>query len=198
MTTLDQGSAMGTGVRLRTSTATIHAMPTPINPPVPGQHRRFHQVLVEDVAAARAQRFADADFVRALRDHRQHDVHDHDAAHHHEDARRCRPPCRRWRRSAAPTGSRMVSEAKMREVVVLPRAAGGGRSAAARAPRPAPRSGARWSMALATMRMPVAAAVGLEVALDRDHHEVVLRLAEDAAQRLGARPPLRRDCLRSR
>ena len=31
----------------------------------------------------------------------------------------------------------------------------------------------------------VAAAVGLEVALDRDHDEVVLRVAEDAAQRLG-------------
>ena len=35
------------------------------------------------------------------------------------------------------------------------------------------------------MRMPVAVAVGLEVALDRDHHEIVLRVPEDAAQRFG-------------
>ncbi len=40
-------------------------------------------------------------------------------------------------------------------------------------------------MALATSSDAVVRAVRLEVALDRDHHEVVLRLAEDAAQRLG-------------
>src|ERR1035441_8185981 len=40
--------------------------------------------LPENVAAARSQRFADADLVRALRHAGQHDVHDDDSAHHHE------------------------------------------------------------------------------------------------------------------
>ena len=49
-----------------------------------GQQGGLHQELIEDVAAAGAQRFADADLVGSLGDHRQHDVHDHDAADHHE------------------------------------------------------------------------------------------------------------------
>ena len=40
---------------LRTSTATTQAISTPINPPLAGEHRRFHQELVQDVAPARAQ-----------------------------------------------------------------------------------------------------------------------------------------------
>ena len=77
---------MGTGVKLRTRTRHHPGQRHANQAANPGQHRGFHQELIEDILAARAHRFADADFVRALRHHRQHDVHNHHAAHHHEDA----------------------------------------------------------------------------------------------------------------
>ena len=49
-----------------------------------GHHAGFDEELHQDVATARAQRFADANLMRAFRDARQHDVHDDDASHHHE------------------------------------------------------------------------------------------------------------------
>src|ERR1017187_1053248 len=50
-----------------------------------GHHAGFKDELPENVAAARSQRFADADLVRALGHAGQHDVHDDHSAHHHED-----------------------------------------------------------------------------------------------------------------
>ncbi len=55
-------------------------------------------------------------------------------------------------------------------------------------------------MALASRRIPAARAVGFEVALNRDHDEVILRVAEHASQRLGDSHhfvgiSLHRDCL---
>src|SRR5947208_16808238 len=49
------------------------------------QGHRFEQELISNVAAARAQRLANADFCRALSNAHQHDVHDPDAAHHQAD-----------------------------------------------------------------------------------------------------------------
>src|ERR1019366_5078795 len=46
-----------------------------------GQRHGFHQKLADDVAAARPQRFADADLARALGHAHQHDVHYADAPH---------------------------------------------------------------------------------------------------------------------
>ncbi len=51
------------------------------------QHHGLNQNLQHDVAMARAQRLAHADFARALGDAHQHDVHDDDAAHHQRNAR---------------------------------------------------------------------------------------------------------------
>src|ERR1039457_6593165 len=49
-----------------------------------GHHAGFKDELPEDVAAARSQRLADADLVRALGHAGQHDVHDDHSTHHHE------------------------------------------------------------------------------------------------------------------
>ena len=46
-----------------------------------GERHGLDQKLPDDVAAARAERFADADFARALGDADQHDIHHADAAH---------------------------------------------------------------------------------------------------------------------
>ena len=147
------------------------------------QRRRFHQVLVQNVAPARAQRFADADFVRSLRHHRQHDVHDDDPAHHHEhrnDAHRHGADGGRQPLPQADDGLRSEDA----EIVVLL--------------RPQVPVGAHqhagfilgFHQVLLVERLghhgnAAAAAVGLEVAFDRNHDEVVLRVAENAAQRLG-------------
>src|ERR1035438_3859392 len=50
------------------------------------QHNRLNQDLRHDIAMPRAHGFADADFARPLGDAHQHDVHDHDAAHHQRNA----------------------------------------------------------------------------------------------------------------
>ena len=60
------GTAIGTGVRVRTTTARLQATSTPSNPADRRQHGGFHQELVQDVAPARAHGFADPDLVRAL------------------------------------------------------------------------------------------------------------------------------------
>ena len=52
-----------------------------------GQHRRFEQELPQDFAAARAERLADADLARPLRDRDRHDRHHADAADHQRDRR---------------------------------------------------------------------------------------------------------------
>src|ERR1700684_3938730 len=44
------------------------------------ENGRFHQKLQNDVTAARAERFAQADFAGALGDAGEHDVHDHYSA----------------------------------------------------------------------------------------------------------------------
>src|SRR5664280_3298367 len=50
-----------------------------------GQHGRLEQELADDVAASGADRLANADLARALRDAHQHDVHDPDAADEQRD-----------------------------------------------------------------------------------------------------------------
>src|SRR5579863_8181526 len=45
-----------------------------------GKQRRLREELKHDVAAARAERFAQADFAGPFGDAREHDVHDHDSA----------------------------------------------------------------------------------------------------------------------
>ena len=50
-----------------------------------GQRQRLDQELGEDVAAARADRLADADLAGPLADRDQHDVHDPDAADDQRD-----------------------------------------------------------------------------------------------------------------
>ena len=49
------------------------------------QGQRLDEELGEDVAAAGADRLADADLARPLADRHQHDVHDPDAAHDERD-----------------------------------------------------------------------------------------------------------------
>ena len=52
----------------------------------PRQHHRLDQELhLGCRSAARPSDFADADLVRPLGDAHQHDVHDHDPAHHQRD-----------------------------------------------------------------------------------------------------------------
>ncbi len=58
---------------------------TPMTPPAPVSTIGFGQKLPDDVAAARANRFAHADFARALRDRHQHDVHHAHAADQQSD-----------------------------------------------------------------------------------------------------------------
>ncbi len=53
---------------------------TPMMPPAPVRTIGFGEELPDDVAAARADGFANADFARALRDRHQHDVHHTNAA----------------------------------------------------------------------------------------------------------------------
>jgi hypothetical protein len=50
------------------------------------QHDGLDEDLQHDIAVARAERLAHADFARTLGDADQHDVHDHDAAHHQRNA----------------------------------------------------------------------------------------------------------------
>ena len=50
-----------------------------------GQRDRLDQELRQDVAAARADRLADADLARPLADRHEHDVHDPDAADDERD-----------------------------------------------------------------------------------------------------------------
>ena len=76
---------MGTGVSVRTSTAAVQASKTPSTPPVPEAWMTRTGVR-EDIAVARPDAFADADFAGALGDYGQHDVHDDDSADHHEHA----------------------------------------------------------------------------------------------------------------
>src|SRR5713101_5899762 len=52
-----------------------------------GQHRRFLKELPADVPLARAQRHAQPDLLRALQHGDEHDVGDHDPAHHQRDPR---------------------------------------------------------------------------------------------------------------
>ena len=49
------------------------------------KRRGLDDELPEDVAALGSHRFSDSDLVSALRDRRQHDVHDDDPADYHED-----------------------------------------------------------------------------------------------------------------
>ncbi len=49
-----------------------------------GKHGGFDKELIQDILAARAERFANADFAGSFRDDGQHDVHDDDAADHQE------------------------------------------------------------------------------------------------------------------
>src|SRR5690606_22104335 len=49
------------------------------------EDERLDQELEQDVAAPRAQRLADPDLTRPLRDRHQHDVHDADPAHDQRD-----------------------------------------------------------------------------------------------------------------
>ena len=78
---------MTTGMpeRYDTSGGTARPRSTPIS-----RRSRHHgcldQELLDDVAALRAQGAADADLAGALRDRRQHDVHDADAADQERDA----------------------------------------------------------------------------------------------------------------
>ncbi len=184
ITTLDQGSAIGTLVKLRTATATIQAMQTPAKPPVPARTLRFHQVLIQNVAAPRAQRFTDADLVCALRHHGQHDVHDHDAAHHHEDADDADGHGGDRRGELVPEIDDGVRR-EQAEVIVL---------AGPQVPVGAEKHTHlvfRLGQLLLLARLgndadSVSATVRFEVALDRDHHEIVQRVAEHAAQRLGS------------
>jgi len=48
---------------------------TPMTPPSAGKHNCFGEELPDDVATARAERFAYADFARPLGHGHQHDVH---------------------------------------------------------------------------------------------------------------------------
>ena len=79
------GICMGTGVKLRTSRAAIHAIATPIKPPIEESTEDSIRNWLRMSWRARADRFADADFLSALGDDGEHDVHDDDAADHHED-----------------------------------------------------------------------------------------------------------------
>src|SRR5450759_1822636 len=149
-----------------------------------GQHARFHQVLIEDVAAPRAQRFADADLVGALRDHGQHDVHDHDAAHNHEDADDADRHGGDGRGELFPEVDDGI-RGEQGEVIVLagPQVAVG---AEQHAHLVCGRGQLLLRARLGDNADAVAVAVRLEVALDRDHREIVERVSEDAAQGFGS------------
>ena len=54
--------------------------------PPTAHDRRFHKELTDDVALARADRHADADFSCALGNGHEHDIHDADAADQKRDA----------------------------------------------------------------------------------------------------------------
>ena len=55
------------------------------------ERQGLDEELGEDVAAARADRLADADLAGPLADRHQHDVHDPDAARPGARSRRCQP-----------------------------------------------------------------------------------------------------------
>jgi hypothetical protein len=75
-------NAVGQPASLAISMAVLTPSTMPIEPADQRERHRLDQELREDVAAARADRHAQADFARALGDRHQHDVHDADAADH--------------------------------------------------------------------------------------------------------------------
>ncbi len=174
---------MGTDVRLRTRTATHPSHRHASQSAHARQYGRLHQILIQNVPPARAQRFADADLVSPFGDHREHNVHDHDAANNHEDRDDAHRHAGDGRRQALPEAHDGVRR-EQAEIVVLPR------------PQMAVGTEQHTHFVLRLHEMRLVdglgeqadagvAAVGLEIALDRDHHEVILRIAKHAAQRLG-------------
>ena len=84
MITAEIGTCIGTGVLAAIIIANNIRQGHADGPTNRGHDGGFGEELQQNVAAARAQRFAQADFARPLGHCRKHHVHDHHAADHQE------------------------------------------------------------------------------------------------------------------
>ncbi len=172
-------TADGTGVSVEMIVENSAPSAMPTMPPTDRQRDRLGQHLRHDVAALGAERLAQPDLARPLAHHHQHDVHDHDAA----DQQRQADDADQQHGDA---GGGLLEDASTESDATMPKLSG---SAGLR-PR-STRSATRVSsFARSTQRrvarldhqlQRLARAEQLLIRAERDHHELVERLAERRA-----------------
>ncbi len=150
------------------------------------QRRRLDEELVQDVAAARAERFPNADLARSLGDGDEHDVHDHDRADDEPD-RRQRDAGDHEVALAACSRTRAPSPTSRARSCPAATGADDAARASPRAPPPSPRASRRRSApgSIIASITPCGFTQRLSGDLLRRDEELVERHAEHAALLLG-------------